>query len=94
MRPKILNLFAVVACCIVVPTAAFAAVFDAEAATEAYLATLKGAARAQSDAYFEGGYWLLLWGTLVAGVVAPVRGERVPASVRVSRGPRRGGHRR
>lgn len=69
MRPKILNLFAVVVCCTVVPTAAFAAAFDAEAATEAYLATLKGAARAQSDAYFEGGYWLLLWGTLVSVLV-------------------------
>ena len=40
--------------------------FDPEAATQAYMATLKGAARAKSDAYFEGGYWILLWGTLVA----------------------------
>jgi STE24 endopeptidase len=39
--------------------------FDAEAATQAYMATLSGAARARSDAYFEGGYWLLLWGCLV-----------------------------
>ena len=38
--------------------------FDAEAATRAYLATLNGAARAKSDAYFEGGYWLPLWGAL------------------------------
>jgi STE24 endopeptidase len=30
-------------------------------ATEAWLATLSPAARARSDAYFEGGYWLLLW---------------------------------
>lgn len=43
--------------------------FDVEAATRAYLDTLKGAARAQSDAYFEGGYWLILWGTLVAVLV-------------------------
>ncbi len=43
-----------------------AATFDPEAATNAYLATLKGAARAKSDAYFEGGYWLILWGALVA----------------------------
>jgi len=42
-----------------------AAGFDPETATRAYLATLQGAARAKSDAYFEGGYWLLLWGTLV-----------------------------
>jgi len=46
--------------------AASAAPFDAEAATRAYLATLQGAARAKSDSYFEGGYWLPLWGSLVA----------------------------
>ncbi len=46
--------------------AASAAPFDAEAATQAYLATLQGAARARSDAYFEGGYWLPLWGALVS----------------------------
>ena len=40
--------------------------FDVEAATRAYLDTLQGAARVNSDAYFEGGYWLTLWGTLVA----------------------------
>jgi STE24 endopeptidase len=39
--------------------------FDPEAATRAYLTTLQGAARAQSDRYFEGGYWLLLWSALV-----------------------------
>jgi STE24 endopeptidase len=43
--------------------------FDVEAATRAYLATLQGAARAKSDAYFEGGYWLPLWGALV-GILA------------------------
>lgn len=46
--------------------AAAATAFDPEAATQAYLATLKGAARAKSDAYFEGGYWLILWGAVVA----------------------------
>lgn len=46
-------------------TLTLAAAFDPEAATQAYLATLKGAARAKSDAYFEGGYWLLLWGTII-----------------------------
>lgn len=49
-----------------IPALSHAAPFDPEAATQAYMATLKGAARAKSDAYFEGGYWLLLWGTLVA----------------------------
>lgn len=46
--------------------AASAVPFDADAATQAYLATLQGAARAKSDAYFEGGYWLPLWSALVA----------------------------
>jgi STE24 endopeptidase len=35
--------------------------FDAEAATDAYLAAIPANARAKSDAYFEGGYWLILW---------------------------------
>lgn len=43
--------------------------FDVEAATRAYLDTLQGAARAKSDAYFEGGYWLIVWGTLVGVLV-------------------------
>ena len=46
--------------------AAAPASFDVETATRAYLDTLQGAARARSDSYFEGGYWLLLWGTLVS----------------------------
>lgn len=43
--------------------------FDVETATRAYLDTLQGPARAQSDAYFEGGYSLTLWSTLVAVLV-------------------------
>lgn len=50
--------------------AATAASFDPEAATRAYLSTLNGAARARSDAYFEGGYWLILWNALVTVVAA------------------------
>jgi STE24 endopeptidase len=42
--------------------------FDVDAATRAYLDTLQGAARARSDAYFEGGYWIPLWGALI-GIV-------------------------
>jgi STE24 endopeptidase len=34
---------------------------DPEAATRAYLAQVSGPARARSDAYFEGGYWIQLW---------------------------------
>jgi STE24 endopeptidase len=40
--------------------------FDPELATQAFMATLGGAARAKSDAYFEGGYWLILWNALAA----------------------------
>ncbi|MBA3895721.1 MAG: M48 family metallopeptidase [Sphingomonadaceae bacterium] len=46
--------------------AAATAAFDPEAATRAYLATVNGVARAKSDAYFEGGYWLILWNALVS----------------------------
>ncbi len=51
------------------PTAAHAAGFDVETATRAWLDTLQGPARAKSDAYFEGGYWLVLWGTLVSVLI-------------------------
>ena len=44
--------------------------FSADAATEAYLAEIPAAARARSDAYFEGGYWLILWDFLYGVVVA------------------------
>ncbi|HET7552737.1 MAG TPA: M48 family metallopeptidase [Gemmatimonadaceae bacterium] len=44
--------------------------FDPEVATEAYMAKLSPEARARSDAYFEGGYWLLLAGFLYGLVVA------------------------
>ncbi|MEG3088948.1 M48 family metalloprotease [Sphingomonas sp. PB4P5] len=43
--------------------------FDVEAATRAYLDLLQGPARAKSDAYFEGGYWLPLWSTLVSSLI-------------------------
>lgn len=43
--------------------------FDPEAATNAYLAQIPAAARARSDAYFEGGYWLILWDFLMAVVI-------------------------
>jgi STE24 endopeptidase len=44
--------------------------FDAEKATNAYLATVKGEARKKSDAYFEGGYVLLLVDALYTIIVA------------------------
>ena len=40
--------------------------FDVDAATEAYLALLSPEQRRMSDRYFEGGYWLQLWGLLWA----------------------------
>lgn len=43
--------------------------FDPAAATRAYLATVPADARARSDAYFEGGYWLILWDFLVSAGV-------------------------
>jgi STE24 endopeptidase len=46
-----------------------AGAFDPVAATEAYLATVPAAQRARSDAYFEGGYWLQLWGFLYGAAV-------------------------
>jgi len=35
--------------------------FDPEVATQAYLDTMTDEQKAKSDAYFEGGYWLILW---------------------------------
>src|SRR5215470_13939580 len=46
--------------------------FNADTATEAYLAQIPAAARARSDAYFEGGYWLILWDFLYGAVIAVV----------------------
>ena len=63
--------FAMLAAWLVVPASLWATTggFDAEAATRAYTDTLQGAAREQSDSYFEGGYWLLLWGAIVGVLV-------------------------
>ncbi len=47
-----------------------AGAFDPEAATRAYLDTLSPEKKARSDAYFEGGYWLQLWGLLYGVGVA------------------------
>src|ERR1035438_34999 len=54
-----------------VPAAAQAtANFDATAATNAYLAQIPADKTARSDAYFEGGYWMILWDFLYGVVVA------------------------
>jgi len=44
--------------------------FDATAATNAYLAQIPADKTARSDAYFEGGYWMMLWDFLYGIVVA------------------------
>src|SRR6202521_1729790 len=46
--------------------------FNAEAATNAYPPEMPSEARARSDAYFEGGYWVILWDFLAGAVVRTV----------------------
>ncbi len=52
------------------PEAQPSANFDVDAATDAYMARIPASARARSDAYFEGGYWLILWDFLYGAVIA------------------------
>ena len=75
-----------------IPAAAIIPVDDAwrarlprnpEAATQAYLDRLSPEGRARSDAYFEGGYWLQLWGFLYGlGVAWLLLGTRLSARMR------------
>jgi STE24 endopeptidase len=44
--------------------------FDPAAATKAWLDSVPQDKREKSDAYFEGGYWLLLWNYLVAAAIS------------------------
>lgn len=44
--------------------------FDVAKATDAYVATIPAAEREKSDAYFEGGYWLDAWATLITVAIA------------------------
>lgn len=46
--------------------------FDVDTATAAYIDLLTPQQRAQSDAYFEGGYWLELWGFLYGLMVCVI----------------------
>lgn len=43
---------------------------DPAAATRAWLATVPSEKRAKSDAYFEGGYWLILWDFLLGATIS------------------------
>ena len=57
--------------------------FNADAATRAYLAQIPASATARSNAYFEGGYWLILWDFLVgSAVLLIVLNTRLSAKMR------------
>src|SRR5437016_14684341 len=43
---------------------------DPAAATQAWLANVPRSEREKSDAYFEGGYWLILWNFLMAAAIS------------------------
>jgi len=44
--------------------------FDVDAATDAYMNLMPASAKAHGDAYFEGGYWLILWDFLVGALIS------------------------
>ncbi len=67
---------------VVLPAAA-QNVGDPVAATRAWLDTVPAAEREKSDAYFEGGYWLILWNYLLSAAIALLLlGTRVSARLR------------
>jgi STE24 endopeptidase len=56
---------------------------DPAVATQAWLATVPATERAKSDAYFEGGYWLLLWDFLLGVAISILLlGTRLSARIR------------
>ena len=57
--------------------------FDADKATAEWMAQIPADAMAKSDAYYEGGYWLILWDFVVGILVAwLLLGTRISARVR------------
>jgi STE24 endopeptidase len=57
--------------------------FDVDSATHAWLRGVPAAAKARSDAYFEGGYWLILWDFLwLAGIMILLLVTRLSARMR------------
>src|SRR5881394_3995821 len=52
------------------PSPSIAAGTDPATATRAWLDTVPADKRAKSDAYFEGGYWLILWDFLMAAAIS------------------------
>jgi len=64
-------------------TPAVTAHFDADQATADWIAQIPAEAKAKSDAYYEGGYWLILWDFVVGLLVAwLLLGTRLSARVR------------
>ena len=59
-------IIATVVSCAAIVGMSQASEFDPQAATEMYLASISDEAKAKSDAYFEGGYWLILYSALVS----------------------------
>jgi STE24 endopeptidase len=67
------------------PTAQQATPLVPAAATQAWLDSVPQEKRAKSDAYFEGGYWLILWNYLVAaGISILLLSSRISARLRDS----------
>ena len=57
--------------------------FDPAVATQAWLDTVPPEKRERSDAYFEGGYWLILWNFLLTGaILLLLLATRISASLR------------
>lgn len=65
------------------PTPSITAGTDPATATRAWLDTVPADKRARSDAYFEGGYWLILWNFLLsAGISIFLLASRISARLR------------
>ena len=68
---------------VVSPTASPTLSADPLVATQAFMRRLQGEARAKSDAYAQGGYWLLLWNLLYGLAVAwLLLSQRISARIR------------
>src|SRR5213596_997590 len=52
------------------PVAIPTGITDPAAATRAWLDTIPPDEKARSDAYFEGGYWLILWNFLAGAAIS------------------------
>src|ERR1051326_8792713 len=60
-------------------------IVDQAAATRAWLDTVPADEKARSDAYFEGGYWLILWNFLLSVAISILfLGSRISAQLRDS----------